>query len=458
MAEFQTSLDVANEALQLLGVPRIGSFTDDSKGASAVAFVYDKVRRAELQRNVWRFSTRTVALRAIDTTVMQLIPATWSPVATYPVGSIVSFGGAVYQALQAVPVNQEPDTTAAYWDIYFGSMNVVPWTLLASQFGPAAWNTSQIYNQGNTVTGSDGNVYQALINGLLGVNPVGNGGAQWLNEGMSSTSTPGYFAGELVYIVNSGSPPTVYLSLENGNTDNPSMIAVWNAAITYNNGDTVVLSQTPVTYNGVAVTYNGTPVFYLGQTYQSTEDLNLGNTPGASTAWEAVPANEVDIMQGQHWLQLNATLQSIRIIYPIGSGPSRQSITRNVYQLPNGYLKKAPQDPRAGSFSFLGSPGQLTPDDWVFQGNYITSGADSNVILLRFAADVTSISSMTSMFCNGLACRIATAVCEELTQSTAKLSMVANEYKTFMGEARMSNAIENGTDEIPLDDYLACRI
>lgn len=383
-AEFQAAVDIANTALQLLGQPRIAAFTDDAKGASETAFCYDKLRRAELQRNVWRFSVRTVALRAIDPTVMRLVAPAWDATKTYLMGSIVSYNGQTWQALGPVPINQEPDTTQAYWDVYFGSMNVT----------------------------------------------------QWLDPTQSTNTTVvgGYYAGELVYVLASN-VVSVYLSLVNGNQVDPRTVPAWSATTTYNSGDTVVESAT---------------------TYQSIGDLNLDNTP-PSAQWEAVPATQPDSMVGQSWLKLAATVASMKFVYPIGAGPGTQSTTRNAFQLPNGYLKEAPQDPKAGLLSFLGAPSNSAANDWMFAGNYITS-ADAPVIILRFAADVTSVPAMTEMFCQGLACRIATQVCEPLTQSTSKLSMCAQTYKAFMSEARSSNAIEEGADEPPLDDWLACRI
>jgi hypothetical protein len=57
---------------------RITAFTDDSKAASAVSFCYDKLREAELRRNVWVFSIRKAALRPVDTTTKLLAPAAWA--------------------------------------------------------------------------------------------------------------------------------------------------------------------------------------------------------------------------------------------------------------------------------------------------------------------------------------------------------------------------------------------
>jgi hypothetical protein len=65
---------------------------------------------------------------------------------------------------------------------------------------------------------------------------------------------------------------------------------------------------------------------------------------------------------------------------------------------------------------------------------------------------------MDDMFCEGLGARIGLAVCEPLTQSTAKTNTIAQEYQKFMSEARAVNGIETGAVEPPLDDYIACRM
>jgi hypothetical protein len=61
------------------------------------------------------------------------------------------------------------------------------------------------------------------------------------------------------------------------------------------------------------------------------------------------------------------------------------------------------------------------------------------------------------MFKEGLAARIAVAICEPLTQSTAKIQSIRTSYKEYMGEARLRNAIEVGAEEPPMDDYLSTR-
>ena len=146
-----------------------------------------------------------------------------------------------------------------------------------------------------------------------------------------------------------------------------------------------------------------------------------------------------------------------RFQYPIGAGPSQQTTTRNIFRLPSGYLREAPQDPKQGIASYLGSPAGLPSSDWTFEGDYIVS-RDAPVIVLRFVADIQDVTLMDPMFCEGLGARIGLEVCEPLTQSDSKLSVISQIYKTMMGEARAINGIEIGSVEPPLDDYITCRI
>src|SRR5690348_10873750 len=86
---FIDSLDIANRAIQHVGGVQISAPDEDSKNNTEVAFTYDKVRRAELRRNVWRFSIRKAALRPIETTTLLLKAPAYSASATYLPGAIV---------------------------------------------------------------------------------------------------------------------------------------------------------------------------------------------------------------------------------------------------------------------------------------------------------------------------------------------------------------------------------
>lgn len=308
MADFLTPVDIANRALQQCGASRITAFTDDSKNASAVSFVYDKLRKAELRRNVWKFSIRKAIIRAIDTNTLELSVPAWAAGAYQP-GDIVSYLGTLWLA---------PVATSG-----------IP--------GTSGWLT---YAGPRTVHLHDPDL--------------------------------GYGVGELVYLT--GAPTVVYMSTDADNDTTP---------------------------------------------------------PGAT------------------WLQINATTTAISILEPA------ESVDRFLFMLPANFLRYAP-DPKKGAFSVLGGPAGNAYQDLNFEGRYI-SGSDPYPILMRFAADIADVTGMDTMFCEGLASRIALGVVEELTQSATKLSTLAQVYKQFMSEARMVNAIEVGPMEPDEDDYISVR-
>lgn len=424
---FLDSLDIANRALQHCGELAIVSVTEDSKANTECSNAYDKVRRAELQRNNWRFAIRKVVLRPIDTTTMVLVPAVWLSTATYQFGAIVADANGQYWISTAFDnVNFKPgDSGADAWDMYFGPLTISKYD-----------------------------------------------------------STIAYLTGELVYVAH-GNPGqyTIYQSLQSNNSDVPNVATAYDATATYTNDNVVsYLSQqwrclVPI---AVGVTpavgpaaFDPTATYSAAQTvtgsdtfiYSSVAGSNIGHDPvtdggvhwthtGLPNAWAVTPTIAASSIK---WLPLSASMRSLQFSYPVGSGPSSQSESRNVYRLPAGFLKSAPQDPKAGSSSFLGAPSGLIYKDWNFENNYIVT-RDVDPIIFRFIADVTEVSSFDDMFCEGLACRLAEAVCQPLTQSGAKLADIASEYKKFMGEARTVNAIEVGPDEPPEDDFITCRI
>ncbi len=440
MSVFKVPLDIQNRALQHCGASRISSTSEVSKNQSETLFAYNLLRDSEMRRNVWTFATRRAVIRAIDTTTMLLVPGTWAITETYLVGSIVQWNGQWYSATRNVPVAQEPDLTGsgsdeqAYWTQYFGPRTVTQWTFNADQSSPQPWASNVTYAAGALAIGSDNYEYNSVTNGNLNHNPVGDGGVHWTKQGQIATNG-GYFAGELVYYP-TGPAPEIYVSLNTGNSDIPTTVPLWDATAVYDIGDVVV---------------------YSSVTYQSTIDLNVNQTPTGAGDWVAVPATQPDQRFGINWLKLgHATVRSLQFTYPIGSGPITQSATRNVYVLPYGFLREAPQDPKAGSTSYLGAPSGLSYDDWVFENGCIVT-REVYPITLRFVADITDVALMDPMFCEGLAARVALEVCEPLTQSTSKLKNIGTAYDRFMGEARLVNGIEQGATESPEDDYITCR-
>ena len=438
---YLTPIDISNSALDYNGADPIVAFTDNSTAAAIVSREYDKLRDAELRRNVWAFAIRKAPLRAVDVTTYLLEPETYNPAKSYVQGSIVTLNNVIYISAQFVNMNTPPGTpNEAFWWVYYGPLTATPWNPpppLGTQ-GIPFWSSSVTYNDGQFVIGSDNLVYVCLVGTSTNNNPVGDMGVHWASTGTSAagTTTPSYYAGELVYNL-VGTTVNVYQCLTTGTTDNPTLAPLlWQAAVTYNIGDTVV---------------DG-----FGAVWQSEIDLNVNNPP-TGFPWFSVSAGALDQNVGQNWLQLNAKVQFQRVNYPIGAGPRNQSTTRNIYRLPSGYKRMAPQDPKAGAVSYLGAPSGLPESDWEIEGDYIVT-RDSKVLIFRFVADIQDVTRMDPMFCEMLSLRLAIKIAPRLTNSTAKVSELGAEYRLWGGEARAVNGIETGPTEPAVDDFLACRL
>jgi hypothetical protein len=430
--EFQKPEDIANRALQHCGTARLDQtlgFNEKSKNSRETAFAYGKLRRAELRRNVWRFATRRTVIRAIDGNTMRLDPALWSSTVTYFGGSIVADqSGNIWISNLANNLNNDPLLTN-YWEPYFGPLTV------------------SLYD--------------------------------------TATS---YFSGEVVYTTAGDGTNRVFLSLLDGNTDNPATATAYDPTVTYFKNQVVTYLTVPY-MSLIDLNLNNEPdlapaLWAVGTTYaagakvggsdgviyQSIGAGNVGHDPttdnGANWTNTGVLNPWTTVFTGgtgsDKWLEIGGrefpsgvTLATLGIVYPLGAGPSWQQASRNVFRLPNGFLRLAPQDPKA-STTWLGAPSGLTYNDWNLESNYLVT-AECGPIPLRFVADVTDVRRMDDMFCEGLAARIAVAVCDILTQSQSQLASIEKAYSVFMSEARSVNAIEMGYDTPPDDDYLTVR-
>jgi hypothetical protein len=177
MGAFKIPVDIGNRALQHCGAARmdpVQGFNEVSRNAAEVSFAYDKQREAELRRRYWTFAIKRTVLRAIDGNTMRLLPALWSQVTTYFVGSIVS-DQAGNAWISRIPnnLNNDPLLTA-YWEPYFGPLSV--------------------------------SLYASAI---------------------------AYCAGELVYTASGDGTYRVYLSLQSGNSDVPGAATAYDATVTY---------------------------------------------------------------------------------------------------------------------------------------------------------------------------------------------------------------------------------
>jgi hypothetical protein len=306
---------------------------------------------------------------------------------------------------------------------------------------PATWSGTALYPI-NAIAIYNGVWYQSLVANNLDNTPADDSTA-WTAYFASPMATPydsslSYFLGELVYTP-STTGAKVYLSLANGNADAPTTTPpAWDATITYGLGVFVTAADTVV--------------------YVSKAALNLNLNPtggGNSTYWATVSGSQTQQPIG-NWLLLDGTLSAVNIIYPAGTGPASDSTTRNVFLLPRGYLRDAPQNPKAGQSSVLGFPSNRAVTDWVFENSFLVS-VETGPIVFRFAANITNAAEFDPLLREGLAARVGMELCEPLTQAQDKLQAVTKAYERAMGEARMVNGIEQGPVEQPLDDYIATR-
>lgn len=387
--DFKVPEDIANQGLQYLGATRIVTFADNSKNSSATAFCYDKLRKAELRRNVWRFATKRMVLRPITVGTVTFTPAVWLVGTTYSIGAIVlDSTGDWWQSKQSSNTGNAA-VQGAFWRRYTGNDYADPWDYTASTnyfvgetvLVPSTWSSAITYGLGEVVSNPTDGKYYVSLNAFNINSRPDQAPAFWQ---LYQSFITGTLAGAIPLFTRS---PTIYLSMGSNNA--------------------------------------------------------IGPTAAAS---------------GINWLNLGVTsVANLQILYPLGAGPLQDTKTLNIMRLPRGFLRQAPTDPKAGTPNdWLGARLAPMEEDYVFEGNYFVTNLLGST-MFRYVSDFVDVADMDAMFCEMLACRIAVACCQELTQSVVKQSEVNKAYKEFAFEARLVNAIEKGADEPPLDPYIACR-
>lgn len=426
-AAYIDSLDISNRALAFCGTAgeyKILSVDEDSRANDLCSFHYDKLRRAELMRNLWTFATRKVILRPLDTGVLLIDPAVWDETVTYKRGEVLQdVNGVVIMSNQDVNVGNDPNSTGA-WEPYFGPRTVHPYDSTTTYY------TGELVYKSGTLPGSF-IVFMSLV--------MANDADPGVAEAYDAAAT--YYQGDRASY--GGYNWTCLIPIVSGVT--PAVApADWSYLTTYSTSATVVASDGYIYTSTGNGNTNHDPVTDGGVHWTNS------NTPAA---WSRTPE---PYTASNSWLPLYVGLQRPDIFYPINAGPASQVDTSNVYVLPAGFLKTAPLDPKAGSSSLLGAPTGLDYSDHLNENGLLTT-KETGPILLRFVADVTDVTKFNDMFCEGLAARIAREICEPLTNSTGKLTNIGQAYQKFMSEARLVNAIEAGPTEPPEDDYITCR-
>jgi hypothetical protein len=288
----------------------------------------------------------------------------------------------------------------------------------------------------------------------------------WNNPTGTNTTSPnsGYYAGELVYYP-AAENYTIYVSLVNANTDIPGVYPNWDSSIIYARGDTVIYPA-----SGQLLSEPGDiPVFSTGGIavnsaatgpWQSTRDLNAAVIPGFEGSWVLVPVpGQAQTRTGQKWLQLDATLEGTNIVYPLGVGPVTDSSTRNIYKLPNGFLKHAPDQSNPNQILRVMGVVSAAPTDAQFENGYMVTSEVRN-LMLRFVADMTDVTRMDDLFCEALAARIARDIHPVIVEKADQGKVLARTrmaYKEAIADARMNDAVERNASAQPQSQYVSVR-
>lgn len=119
----------------------------------------------------------------------------------------------------------------------------------------------------------------------------------------------------------------------------------------------------------------------------------------------------------------------------------------NSYTLPGDFLRLLAPDPGYN----------CVPRDWQIEGTKILT-RDQAPLHLRYVALVTDTTLMVPTFREALACRLASEMCEEITQSNSKKASVNADYKDALREARRINALANPPVTPNEDSWITARI
>ena len=180
---FTKAEDIANRAIQHVGARRISLLSDTSKQAQEINFCYDKLRRAELRRSVWRFATRRAMLQPVTSTSLRMLPAAWAIGTTYAQGAVIQ------------------DSNGIYWISMFGSnTGNTPGAAVTGRpawwqqyFGPTicdVWASTTTYNAGDVVYKSGVTFYLSKTNANLNNDPASGG--PWVALSCTSLGLPFY--------------------------------------------------------------------------------------------------------------------------------------------------------------------------------------------------------------------------------------------------------------------------
>lgn len=191
------------------------------------------------------------------------------------------------------------------------------------------------------------------------------------------------------------------------------------------------LYSTSVTYNAGDLCYSpalgDSPIVYL-----SLVNNNLNHTPSSSP----------------QWVVLGSGTGLTGLTYPLAAGVAMtiNGTARNIFPLPNGYLRATAPDPKVKASGWLATSAGLRILDYEFEGDYIVT-AQTAPIVLRFVADISDVTQMEPLFCETWAASMGSAMITNLGPDVSKANRVDKAYQGLFDLAALINGLEIGSTE-----------
>jgi hypothetical protein len=469
---YQSPIDVANEAGQLLGQPKIATFTDVAQLAVNSDLCYDTMRLDELSRHTWAFSIRRARVRGITRSTQIWTPPTWSAVTTYTNGQVAMYAGGTYANSANYPwimqnpssLNEKPDITSS-WSHYFGPLTCDVFDNQASYAAgevvlvPESWLSSATYAN-TTIVNSGGIFYVSLAAGNHNHNPsatVGQWWAVWVppeNTSLPTVGTPapapqGTYASGTTYAIGN---IVSYTSLVTGNTQ--YYISIVNSNVG-NEPDTSPAdwslwgSSTSQGLNSplgpfIWSAFNGGVGIWL----------SLTNNNGSSNP-STFPA-QVPFSGDPAWTSVGGTIAQLTVLWPANSGYLNDSSTLNLFRLPFGWLRPSDDFEQKNKHPWLGAFVGSYPKDFAYYDEYFTSWGQGPWDI-PFVADIADVTRMHPKFCQCLAILMAQQMDEPLTQGK-NATKLQDRYNRVTGEAIRVDAILQGTPNQVLEEFVRVRL
>lgn len=165
----------------------------------------------------------------------------------------------------------------------------------------------------------------------------------------------------------------------------------------------------------------------------ATTILNLSdNSPEARACSVAYDSNRRDELRKHRW---NFAIKRVKLA-PDSTAPAFDFLY--AFTLPSDCLRVLRP---------------ATPDlDWQIEGRKILTNA-SNVLYLRYVADIEDCTQWDASFYNVVAGALSIDICEKLTQSNQKKQMLIQQYSEDVKTAKRMDAFEAGPEDAAEDDW-----